>query len=101
MEVIARGDVYQFRWDAGSQYDGVGVQNGNIIAVSYTTGSNGKGCGVVDYDIQGDGTLDGKWGYWGTNEMGTETATRTGGPVWWVNTTPRERTLTASNTKRS
>lgn len=77
--VIARGDVYQFRWDAGSQYDGIGVQNGNIIAVSYTTGSNGKGCGVVDYDIQGDGTLDGKWGYWGTNEMGTETATRTSG----------------------
>ena len=79
MEVITRGDVYQFRWDAGSQYDGVGIQNGNIIAVSYTTGANGKGCGVVDYDIQGDGTLDGKWGYWGTNEMGTETATRTGG----------------------
>jgi hypothetical protein len=79
MEVITRGDVYQFKWDAGSQYDGVGVQNGNIIAVSYTTGSNGKGCGVVDYDIQGDGTLAGKWGYWGTNDMGTETATRTGG----------------------
>ncbi len=79
LEVIARGDVYQFRWDAGTQYDGVGVQNGNIIAVSYTTGSNGKGCGVVDYDIQGDGTLDGKWGYWGTNEMGTETAMRTSG----------------------
>jgi hypothetical protein len=79
MEVIARGDVYQFKWDAGSQYDGIGVQNGNIIAVSYTTGSNGKGCGVVDYDIQGDGTLAGKWGYWGTNEMGTENAMRTGG----------------------
>src|ERR1044071_6449399 len=42
LEVITRGDVYQFRWDAGSQYDGVGVQNGNIIAVAYTTGSNGK-----------------------------------------------------------
>lgn len=79
LEVIARGDVYQFRWNAGSQYDGVGVQNGSVIAVAYTTGSNGKGCGVVDYDIQGDGTLDGKWGYWGTNEMGTETATRTSG----------------------
>lgn len=79
LAVITRGDVYQFRWDAGSQYDGVGIQNGNIIAVAYTTGANGKGCGVVDYDIQGDGTLDGKWGYWGTNEMGTETAMRTGG----------------------
>jgi hypothetical protein len=79
LEVIARGDVYQFRWNAGSQYDGVGVQNDNIIAVAYTTGTDGKGCGVVDYDIQGDGTLAGKWGYWGTNEAGTETAARTSG----------------------
>lgn len=79
LEVIAHGDVYQFRWNAGSQYDGVGVQNGKVIAVSYTTGTDGKGCGVVDYDIQGDGTLTGKWGYWGTNEAGTETATRTRG----------------------
>jgi hypothetical protein len=79
LEVIARGDVYQFRWNAGSQYDGVGVQNGNIVAVAYTTGTNGKGCGVVDYDIRSDGTLDGKWGYWGTNEAGTEAATRTSG----------------------
>jgi hypothetical protein len=79
LEVITRGDVYQFRWNAGSQYDGVGVQNGNIIAVAYTTGTDGKGCGVVDYDIGSDGSLTGKWGYWGTNEAGTENATRTSG----------------------
>lgn len=79
LEVITRGDVYQFRWNAGTQYDGVGVQNGNIVAVAYTTGTNGKGCGVVDYDIRGDGALEGKWGYWGTNEAGTESATRTSG----------------------
>ena len=79
LEVITRGDVYQFRWNAGSQYDGVGVQNGNIVAVAYTTGTDGKGCGVVDYDIAGDGSLNGKWGYWGTNEAGTENATRTSG----------------------
>jgi len=79
LEVIAHGDVYQFRWNAGTQYDGVGIQNGNIVAVAYTTGSNGQGCGVVDYDIKEDGALDGKWGYWGTNEAGTESATRTSG----------------------
>jgi len=79
LEVIAHGDVYQFRWNAGTQYDGVGVQNGNIVAVAFANGPNGKGCGVVDYDIQSDGALDGKWGYWGTNEAGTETATRTSG----------------------
>ena len=79
LEVIKRGDVYQFRWNAGSEYDGVGVQNGKIIAVAYTTGTDGKGCGVIDYDIASDGALNGKWGYWGLNDAGTETATRTTG----------------------
>ena len=79
LEVIARGDVYQFRWNAGTQYDGVGVQNGKIVAVAFANGADGKGCGVVDYDVMSDGNLNGKWGYWGTNEAGTETATRTSG----------------------
>lgn len=79
LEIIARRDVYQFRWNAGTQYDGVGVANANVVAVAFATGANGKGCGVVDYNIQGDGGLDGKWGYWGTNEAGTEKATRTSG----------------------
>lgn len=80
LEVIAHGDVYQFRWNAGSQYDGVGVQTGDAVAVAFASGANGQGCGVVDYSIQSDGTLDGKWGYWGVNESGRERATKTGGP---------------------
>lgn len=80
LEVIKHGDIYQFRWNAGNQSDGVGVQNGNVVAVAFASGANGKGCGVVDYDIASDGSLDGKWGYWGTNESGTETATRISGP---------------------
>jgi len=79
LEVIKRGDVYQFRWNAGEQYDGVGVANNNIVAVAFASGANGKGCGVIDYVIEGDGKLVGKWGYWGVNEAGTETATRTSG----------------------
>lgn len=79
LEVISHGDVYQFRWSAGNQSDGVGVMNGNVVAVAFASGANGKGCGVVDYTINGDGSLDGKWGYWGTDESGTETATRTSG----------------------
>ena len=79
LQVIKRGDVYQFRWNAGEQYDGVGVANGNIVAVAFANGADGKGCGVIDYAIQSDGTLDGKWGYWGVNESGTEKATRTSG----------------------
>src|ERR1051326_482079 len=79
LEVIAHGDVYQFRWNAGTQYDGVGVQNGKVIAVAFANGSDGKGCGVVDYDIANDGSLSGKWGYWGVNDAGTESATRSSG----------------------
>jgi hypothetical protein len=77
LEVIKHGQVYQFRWNAGVQYDGVGVQNGDVVAVAFAYGANGKGCGVVDYTILSNGALDGKWGYWGTNESGTERATRT------------------------
>ena len=79
LEVIKRGDVYQFRWNAGSQYDGVGVQNGSNVAVAFANGSDGKGCGVIDYDIANDGSLSGKWGYWGVNDAGTESATRSSG----------------------
>jgi hypothetical protein len=79
LEIIPHGDVYQFRWNAGTQYDGVGVANGSVVAVAFANGPNGKGCGVVDYEIGSDGALDGKWGYWGTNEMGTEKAARTSG----------------------
>src|SRR5436189_1133954 len=42
LEVITRGDVYQFRWNAGTQYDGVGVQNGSVIAVAVANASDGK-----------------------------------------------------------
>jgi hypothetical protein len=79
LKVIKHGDVYQFRWDAGKQYDGVGVPNDNVVAVAFTGGSNGNGCGVVSYQVLAGGTLDGRWGYWGVDEMGTEKATRTSG----------------------
>jgi hypothetical protein len=79
LEILSHGDVYQFRWDAGAQYDGVGVANGTVVAVAFANGANGKGCGVVDYEIAGDGGLNGKWGYWGIDEAGSESATRTSG----------------------
>lgn len=79
LEVIRQGDVYQFRWNAGPQYDGIGIANGGVVAVAFTQGANGKGCGVVSYQILADGTLDGAWGYWSVNERGTERAQRTSG----------------------
>ena len=79
LQIIPHGDVYQFRWTAGTQYDGVGVVNGDVVAVSFAAGANGKGCGVIDYLIRNDGSLVGRWGYWGTDEAGNENATRIGG----------------------
>ena len=78
--VTNRDDVYQFSWDtAGKKYDGVGVQTDDNVAVAFTDGNDGTGCGVVLYTIQPDGTLNGKAGYWGKNSAETETATRTKG----------------------
>jgi hypothetical protein len=78
--VTKRDDVHQFSWDSkGNKYDGVGVTTDNAVAVAYTDGENGKGCGVVLYKINSDGSLDGKVGYWGVNTMETEKAVRKSG----------------------
>ena len=78
--VTKRDDVWQFSWDSkGKQYDGVGVQVDDRVAVSYTGGTNGKGCGVTLYKINSDGSLDGTAGYWGNNKKETEKATRASG----------------------
>lgn len=75
--VTPRDDVFQFSWASGSsKYDGVGVMTDNSVAVSYTSGSDGKGCGVVLYKIGADGTLDGISGYWGNNNAEKEKAVR-------------------------
>jgi hypothetical protein len=80
LTVTPRDDVYQFSWVSGTtSYDGVGVLTDGEVAVAYTDGDNGKGCGVVLYKINSDGSLEGKKGYWGVNTMETETATRTKG----------------------
>ncbi len=80
LTVTPRDDVYQFSWASGANtYDGVGVSSDNRVAVSFTEGPNGKGCGVVLYKIAADGSLTGKTGYWGENALEAETAKRTSG----------------------
>ncbi len=78
--VTPRDDVYQFSWTSGKNtYDGVGVLTDDAVAVSFTEGKDGKGCGVVLYKINADGSLDGRSGYWGENKGETERAVRTSG----------------------
>jgi hypothetical protein len=64
-------DVYQFAWDIGKKYIGTGVKMGDYLAA----GSGSKQCGFVIYEIK-DGNLEGKWGVPGSNQLGSEKATR-------------------------
>ena len=79
LEVLRHGDVYEFKWNAGRQYNGIGVRNGKFVAVAFANGNDGSGCGVIDYRIMSDGTLDGVWGNWGTDASGTERAKHVSG----------------------
>ena len=76
LEVIKHDKVYQFRWTAGKSYDGVGVLRDGVVAVSFCDGPDGKGCGVVCFNVAADGSMDGTWGMWGTDESGTMRASQ-------------------------
>ena len=80
LTITPRDDVFQFSWKSGkNDYDGVGVLQESAVAVAFTDGKNGDGCGVVLYKVNSDGSLDGKVGYWGVNKMETEKAVRKSG----------------------
>ena len=74
MTIKKQDEVYQLSWNVGgSSFDGVGVRDGNLIAIGYGAGDNGKGCGAAIYKI-GDKMLEGKLGGWGISKVGTQTA---------------------------
>ncbi len=80
LTIAKRGDVHQFSWKSGpTGYDGVGVQTENSVGVAFSSGSTGKGCSVVHYKVGANGALTGRWGEWGNNAIGNESAARSGG----------------------
>lgn len=80
LSIAKRGGVFQFGWKSGaSSYNGVGVQTDNSVGVAFSSGAAGKGCSVVHYKVGANGALAGRWGEWGNDNSGTETATRSGG----------------------
>ena len=46
------------------------IKQGNFVAV----GLGDKKCGFVSYEVAVDGTMNGKWGGYGSTDVGTETA---------------------------
>ena len=70
--VTTRGSVYQFSWATGNDYEGVGIVNGNTVAVGW----GGPECGAALYRMSRDGSLEGQWALYENEAAGTETARR-------------------------
>ena len=70
LSVKKSGAGYTFSWNAGSTFEGFGIRQGEMVAVGF----GGNKCGFVSYELRAGGTLDGKWGGYGSKSVGTETA---------------------------
>lgn len=72
LTIIPRGDVYQFSWEfPNGPSEGIGILVNNTLMVGY----GGEGCGVNAYRVS-ETAMDGVWGIYGRETLGTETATR-------------------------
>jgi len=72
--IAKKGDAYQVTWKLGGDenYKGIGVLQGDVLAVSYY----GSMSGVVAYKVEGD-KLTGKWTMVkGDGTVSTETLTK-------------------------
>jgi len=76
LRITARGALYQFSWQAGNTFEGIGVVQGNTVAVGWGADT----CAVVSYQVGADGTLRGVWGVYGQSQIGTEEAIRSNKP---------------------
>lgn len=74
LSVAERGGAYAFEWEARRSYSGLGVRQGDIVAVGF----GAAGCGAVAYRMTSGG-LDGVWAIPGVDGPGTERAARTAG----------------------
>ncbi len=68
--ITANGQTFRVIYkDSSSQYDGVGIRQGNALAVSY----GGARCGVSIYSVAADGSLSGPYAEFGEGRLGLET----------------------------
>lgn len=70
VSIMPSGDTYAVKWTLPTEsYGGVGIKEGDTLVVGW--GEEGKGAGVVSYQVSG-GTLNGKWATPGGTQLGTE-----------------------------
>ncbi len=75
VRIASIGAVYELEWNTTvGKYRGLGLAEGNKLCTAW-----GKNFGVVLYQINGDGTLSGRWTIAGANAEGKEEA-RGGAP---------------------
>jgi hypothetical protein len=74
VEIVKRQDTYLVRWtqENDEQVMGVGIQQADMLAVSYFGGSPA----IVVYSVAGDGRLDGQWTMGGAGRLFKETLTK-------------------------
>jgi hypothetical protein len=70
--ITTRGSVFQFSWATGNDYEGVGIVDGNTVAVGW----GGPECGAALYRMANDGSLVGQWALYENEAAGAETARR-------------------------
>lgn len=69
LAITASGSSYQLIWNAAKQpYIGIGILKKNTLAVGWGS----KECAVASYQVQSDGSLNGKWAVFDQKEMGLE-----------------------------
>jgi tetratricopeptide (TPR) repeat protein len=70
LTITLNGEVYEFSWQAGGTYRGIGLRQGDHLAVSW----GAESCGVAVYQIQPDGALEGIWALPGQAQPSSERA---------------------------
>ena len=72
LTITSSGPAFIFKWTGANTLEGVGIRQGNFV----TAGFGGKQCSFVAYQINADGSLDGRWGGGGTVNFGSEKAAK-------------------------
>ena len=70
LNVVSNDEVYNWNWTACGEYEGIGIQQDNVVSVAWGSAN----CNVASYVINNDGTLNAKWTPLDYKTLGSEVA---------------------------